>query len=161
MGTNAAYCHFAFSSWFLPFFHYFPKFAIILSRSIGSVVRVCRRAVSFHSMNTTNTTNTTIISTSPQKPQQRSGSLHNKSSVSPSPNNNSQRRSINLAQVSQAVKCCFFYQRGFLRDLIWNISLNILMALSLSGSAQISETARCQQEERSSAKWLEYQIPRH
>ncbi|XP_070776612.1 ensconsin-like [Enoplosus armatus] len=60
------------------------------------VVHVCRRAVSFHSMNTTNTT------TTPHKPQHHSGSVHHRPSASPSPSN-SQPRSINVAQI-KAIK---------------------------------------------------------
>ncbi|XP_018559217.1 ensconsin isoform X1 [Lates calcarifer] len=56
------------------------------------VVHVCRRAVSFHSMNTTTTTTTL------HKPQHHSGSVHHRPSASPSPNN----RSINLAQIKAA-----------------------------------------------------------
>ncbi|XP_056249244.1 ensconsin isoform X1 [Seriola aureovittata] len=58
------------------------------------VVHVCRRAVSFHSMNTTNTT-TTTTTTTPLKPQQHSGLVQQRPYASPSPNN----RSINLAQI--------------------------------------------------------------
>ncbi|XP_073339227.1 LOW QUALITY PROTEIN: ensconsin [Pagrus major] len=54
------------------------------------VVHICRRAVSFHSMNTT-------ITITPQKPQ-RSGSVPNRPTASPSPIP-SQYRSINLAQI--------------------------------------------------------------
>ncbi|XP_044230232.1 ensconsin-like isoform X1 [Thunnus albacares] len=61
------------------------------------VVHVCRRAVSFHSMNTTTTTTTTT----PHKPQHHSGSVHSRPSSSPSPNK-SQHRSINLAQIKSA-----------------------------------------------------------
>lgn len=54
------------------------------------VVHICRRAVSFHSMNTT----------TPNKPQQHhSSSVHHRVSASPS---NSQHRSINLAQIKAA-----------------------------------------------------------
>ncbi|XP_035023082.1 ensconsin isoform X1 [Hippoglossus stenolepis] len=53
------------------------------------VVHVCRRAVSFHSMNTTTTSST------PHKPQQHSGSVQQRPSASPSPNN----RSLHLAQI--------------------------------------------------------------
>uniref|UniRef100_A0A3P8SM35 Microtubule-associated protein 7a n=1 Tax=Amphiprion percula TaxID=161767 RepID=A0A3P8SM35_AMPPE len=56
------------------------------------VVHVCRRAVSFHSMNTTPT---------PHKPQHHSSSVHHRASASPS---NSQHRSINLAQIKAARK---------------------------------------------------------
>ncbi|KAG7229089.1 hypothetical protein INR49_013030 [Caranx melampygus] len=58
------------------------------------VVHVCRRAVSFHSMNTTNYT-TTTTTTTPLKPQQQSGSVQKRSSASPSPNN----RNIYLVQI--------------------------------------------------------------
>nr|XP_019962583.1 PREDICTED: ensconsin-like isoform X1 [Paralichthys olivaceus] len=54
------------------------------------VVHVCRRAVSFHSMNTT----TTTTFSTPLKPQHHSGSLQKRPSASPSPNN----RSFHLAQ---------------------------------------------------------------
>ncbi|XP_078134233.1 ensconsin [Sander vitreus] len=50
--------------------------------------------VSFHSMNSTTTT-------TPHKPQPHSGSAHHWPSASPSPNN-SQHRSINLAQITTA-----------------------------------------------------------
>ncbi|KAK2826547.1 hypothetical protein Q5P01_020761 [Channa striata] len=56
------------------------------------VVHVCRRAVSFHSMNTATSTST------PHKPQQHTGSVPHRPSASPSPNN----RSINLAQIKAA-----------------------------------------------------------
>ncbi|XP_035529307.1 ensconsin [Morone saxatilis] len=62
------------------------------------VVHICRRAVSFHSMNTTTTTTTT-----PHKTQHHSGSVHHRPSASPSPSN-SQHRSINLAQIKSARK---------------------------------------------------------
>nr|XP_046268763.1 ensconsin isoform X2 [Scatophagus argus] len=52
--------------------------------------------VSFHSMTITTTTTTTT--TPHHKPQQHSGSVHNRPSASPSPSN-SQHRRINLAQV--------------------------------------------------------------
>ncbi|XP_049918149.1 ensconsin isoform X3 [Epinephelus moara] len=58
------------------------------------VVHICRRAVSFHSMNSTTTT-------TPPKPQHQSGSVHHRPSASPSPNN-SQHRSINVAQIKAA-----------------------------------------------------------
>lgn len=72
---------------------HFSNFPLIMAQNTGSVVHVCRRAVSFHSMNTTNTT------TTPHKPQHHSGSVQHRPSASPSPNN----RSINLAQVNPAV----------------------------------------------------------
>ncbi|KAM6917378.1 ensconsin [Lycodopsis pacificus] len=56
------------------------------------VVHVCRRAVSFHSMNST--------VTAPHKPQHHSGSVHHMPSASPSPNK--QHRSINTAQIKAA-----------------------------------------------------------
>ncbi|XP_029349022.1 ensconsin-like [Echeneis naucrates] len=56
------------------------------------VIHVCRRAVSFHSMNTTNTTIT------PLKPQQHPGLIQKRPSASPSPNT----RSVNLAQFKTA-----------------------------------------------------------
>ncbi|XP_022059955.2 ensconsin-like isoform X2 [Acanthochromis polyacanthus] len=59
------------------------------------VVHVCRRAVSFHSMNTTTTT------TPPHKPQHHSSSVHHRASASPS---SSQHRSINLAQIKASRK---------------------------------------------------------
>ncbi|XP_070698357.1 ensconsin [Pempheris klunzingeri] len=62
------------------------------------VVHVCRRAVSFHSMNTTTNTITT-----PHKPQHQSGSVHHRPSASPSPST-SQHRSINVAQIKPARK---------------------------------------------------------
>ncbi|XP_039642763.1 ensconsin isoform X2 [Perca fluviatilis] len=55
--------------------------------------------VSFHSMNSTTTTTTTT--TPPHKPQHHSGSAHHWPSASPRPNN-SQHRSINLAQITTA-----------------------------------------------------------
>ncbi|XP_040915822.1 ensconsin-like isoform X3 [Toxotes jaculatrix] len=61
-----------------------------------NVVHVCRRAVSFHSMNTT--TNTTTTTTPPHKPHHHSGPVHQRPSASPSPRN----RSINLAQIKAA-----------------------------------------------------------
>lgn len=76
------------------FCHHWPLFVqlpIIMGQNTGSVVHVCRRAVSFHSMNTT-----TAI-TSPHKPQHHAGSVSYRSSASPSPNN----RSSNLTQVLQ------------------------------------------------------------
>ncbi|XP_068578020.1 ensconsin isoform X1 [Cebidichthys violaceus] len=57
------------------------------------VVHVCRRAVSFHSMNST--------ITAPNKPQHHSGSVHHMPSASPSPNNR-QHRSVNTAQIKAA-----------------------------------------------------------
>ncbi|XP_025756906.1 ensconsin isoform X3 [Oreochromis niloticus] len=57
------------------------------------VVHVCRRAVSFHSMNTTTTTT--------HKPQHHSGSVHNRPSAS-SGSRNSQHRSISVAQIKVA-----------------------------------------------------------
>lgn len=60
------------------------------------VVHVCRRAVSFHSMNTTITATTTT-----HKPQHHSGSVHNRPSASSS-TNNSQHRSISVAQIKAA-----------------------------------------------------------
>ncbi|KAF3700951.1 Ensconsin Epithelial microtubule-associated protein of 115 kDa [Channa argus] len=56
------------------------------------VVHVCRRAVSFHSMNTATST------TTPHKPQQHTGSVPHRPSASPGHNN----RSINLAQIKAA-----------------------------------------------------------
>ncbi|KAK9534082.1 hypothetical protein VZT92_009155 [Zoarces viviparus] len=58
-----------------------------------AVVHVCRRAVSFHSMNST--------ITAPHKAQHHSGSVHHMPSASPSPNNK-QHRSINTAQIKAA-----------------------------------------------------------
>ncbi|XP_026008475.1 ensconsin-like isoform X4 [Astatotilapia calliptera] len=55
------------------------------------VVHVCRRAVSFHSMNTTTT----------HKPRHHSGSVHNRPSAS-SGSHNSQHRSISVAQIKAA-----------------------------------------------------------
>ncbi|XP_074517033.1 ensconsin isoform X1 [Sebastes fasciatus] len=63
------------------------------------VVHICRRAVSFHSMNSTTTTTTTT--TTPPKPQRQSGPVHPRPSASPSPNNR-QQRSVNLAQIKTA-----------------------------------------------------------
>ncbi|XP_051251869.1 ensconsin isoform X3 [Dicentrarchus labrax] len=60
--------------------------------------RKLTKYVSFHSMNTTTTTTTT-----PHKTQHHSGSVHHRPSASPSPNN-SQHRSINLAQIKSARK---------------------------------------------------------
>ncbi|XP_055361958.1 ensconsin isoform X3 [Betta splendens] len=57
-------------------------------------VHVCRRAVSFHSMNTT------TAMTSPHKPQQHAGSVYYRSSASPSPNN----RSTNMTQIKAVRK---------------------------------------------------------
>ncbi|XP_028251421.1 ensconsin isoform X2 [Parambassis ranga] len=57
------------------------------------VVHICRRAVSFHAMNTT----TTIT----HKPQRHTGSVHHRSSVSPS-SKNSQHRGISVAQIKAA-----------------------------------------------------------
>ncbi|XP_039459676.1 ensconsin-like isoform X4 [Oreochromis aureus] len=57
------------------------------------VVHVCRRAVSFHSMNTTTTTT--------HKPRHHSGSVHNRPSAS-SGSRNSQHRSISVAQIKAA-----------------------------------------------------------
>ncbi|KAM9341540.1 ensconsin [Symphorus nematophorus] len=56
------------------------------------VVHICRRAVSFHSMNST------ITTTPPQKPQHHPGPVTNRPSASPSPNN-IQHRSVSLAQI--------------------------------------------------------------
>nr|XP_020483514.1 ensconsin-like isoform X1 [Labrus bergylta]XP_020483521.1 ensconsin-like isoform X1 [Labrus bergylta] len=58
------------------------------------VVHICRRAVSFHSMNITNTT------PSPKKPQHHSVPVQHRPSSSPSPNN----RSINQTQFKAARK---------------------------------------------------------
>nr|XP_046268764.1 ensconsin isoform X3 [Scatophagus argus] len=58
--------------------------------------RKLTKNVSFHSMTITTTTTTTT--TPHHKPQQHSGSVHNRPSASPSPSN-SQHRRINLAQV--------------------------------------------------------------
>ncbi|XP_029973340.1 ensconsin [Salarias fasciatus] len=57
------------------------------------VVHVCRRAVSFHSMNTTTTTS--------HRPQHHSGSAHHRSSASPRANN-SRPRSISAPQIKAA-----------------------------------------------------------
>ena len=73
---------------------YFLRFLIIMAQMTGSVVHICRRAVSFHSMNST--TNST-----PHKPQQ----LHHRNSPSP---NYRQHRSSNLAEVSPAIPYIFF-----------------------------------------------------
>ncbi|XP_049918150.1 ensconsin isoform X4 [Epinephelus moara] len=56
--------------------------------------RKLNKNVSFHSMNSTTTT-------TPPKPQHQSGSVHHRPSASPSPNN-SQHRSINVAQIKAA-----------------------------------------------------------
>lgn len=104
-----------------------------------SVVRVCPRAASYHSINTSKTT---IITTSPQKPQaqqrqqrqqqqrrqqQPSGLARSKISVSPSPNrvnSSSQRRSVNQAQV----KCCsFLWKESFW--LLLNVLSKIVFCL--------------------------------
>lgn len=69
-----------------------------MAQITGSVVHICRRAVSFHSMNST-----TITTTPPPKPQHHSGPVHPRPSASPSPNNNSQHRSIKQTQVIDAV----------------------------------------------------------
>lgn len=99
--------------------HYFLPWHIFhndVTKTTVSVVRVCPRAASYHSINTSNTT---IITTSPQKAQvqlrqqlqqqqhqQPSGLARSKISVSPSPIRNSssssQRRSVNQA----LVRCC-------------------------------------------------------
>ncbi|XP_047193734.1 ensconsin-like isoform X1 [Scophthalmus maximus] len=59
------------------------------------VVHVCRRAVSFHSMNTTTNTNS---NTTPHKPQHPPGLVPQRPSASPSPNS----RSLNLTQIKAA-----------------------------------------------------------
>ncbi|XP_039642766.1 ensconsin isoform X5 [Perca fluviatilis] len=61
--------------------------------------RKLTKNISFHSMNSTTTTTTTT--TPPHKPQHHSGSAHHWPSASPRPNN-SQHRSINLAQITTA-----------------------------------------------------------
>lgn len=117
-----------------------------MGQNTGSVVHVCRRAVSFHSMNTTTTT-----ITSPHKPQRHTGSVYHRSSASPSPNN----RSINLAQVNLAVPFVllnsayinyyYFWGHSTASFLFFLVLLNNSNDMSdfLIGLDQSRKTARC------------------
>ncbi|XP_041828379.1 ensconsin isoform X2 [Melanotaenia boesemani] len=74
-------------------------------QSGGEVVHICRRAVSYHSMNTTT-----------HKPQHHSGLVHHRvSSVSPS-SRNSQQGSISVAQIKAARQQNTFQRNSYSRS---------------------------------------------
>ncbi|XP_039898506.1 ensconsin-like isoform X1 [Simochromis diagramma] len=96
------------------------------------VVHVCRRAVSFHSMNTTTTTT--------HKPRHHSGSVHNRPSASFG-SRNSQHRSISVAQIKAAKQQNIVKRTSSTRSNVQSNTISICVKSALMPSRTSSPSS--------------------